>query len=301
MTTADATNYESYFYNNDNFLIEVATEPTFIYMSRLYLSLGFGITAIFLTYALLAIPLKLTILWKMTPFIFTSMIVYVGIYYPVHDAVQIRCGVAVAFLLWAMVPLAKRRYFMAIVLLIVATLFHYSSIAFIPILIVGNMKIGKYWKYLLGITIPICLALYVAGIGATSLIPSSVVEGKLDLYKETSEAGGWEEYALYKHIPFLTEFALLYIFLYFYETIEKHCIYAPILVKILVLEMGYMILFADIPVLGARLHELFGMFNVVAYVQCLYCVKPRYVVRIGIAVFSLAFYIVQMLHDVYFH
>ena len=124
MSTADAENYEFNFYNNDNFLIEMTTEPTFLYLSRLYLSFGFGITAMFLTYALISVPLKLTLLWKLTPYVFTSLIVYVGIYYPMHDVVQIRCGAAIAFLLWAMIPLNKRQYFKATVLLVVATLFH---------------------------------------------------------------------------------------------------------------------------------------------------------------------------------
>ncbi len=301
MTTADALNYENYFYNNDDYIIEIATEPTYIYMSRFYLSLGYGITAVFLTYALIAIPIKLALLWKMTPFVFTSMIVYVGIYYPMHDAVQIRCGVAVAFLLWAIVPLYKRQYIRASALMIVATLFHYSSLAFLPILILGNIKVGKYWKYFLGVAIPICLVLYLAGISAFSLIPKSMIEGKLDLYKDLSDTGYWDKYIPYKQISFIAEFALLYIFIFYYDTIEKHCRYAHILIKVLVLEMGYLIMFAEVEVLGNRLHELFGMFNVLAYTQCMWCIKPNYLVRIGIAAFSLTYYIAQMYNDVYFH
>lgn len=301
ITTADAANYENYFYNNDDFLIEAATEPTFIYMSRLYMSLGYGITAIFLTYAILAIPLKLTLLWKLTPFAFTAMIVYVGIYYPMHDAVQIRCGVATAFLLWAIIPLAKRQYLIAMVLLIVATLFHYSSLAFLPIFLLGNIKIGKYWKWALGTAVPFCLLLYFAGFNAFSLIPEFMIEGKIDLYKEMGESGVLDSYIPYKQLTFMAEFALLYFFIFYYDTIEKHCPYAPILIKVLPLEMGFHIMFSEAEVLGTRLHDLFGMFNVLAYVQCLNCIKPRYVVRIGIAVFSLAYYLVQMHHEIYFH
>lgn len=301
MTTADAVNYEIYFYNNDHYVIEVATEPTFIFLSRLYLSLGFGITAMFLTYALLSIPLKLTMLWKISPYIFTSMVVYVGVYYPMHDAVQIRCGVAVAILLWALIPLAKRQYLKAMALLIVATLFHYSSLAFLPLFIMGNMKINKYWKYALGAAIPICLLLYFAGFSAFSLAPESLIGGKIDYYRETSESGAGVECIPYRQMTFIAEFALLYIFLYFYDTIEKHCPYAPILIKALVLEMAYLIMFAEIEVLGNRLHEVFGMYNVLAYTLCMHCIKPRYVVRIGLAAFSLTHYLAQMYNDVYFH
>jgi len=301
MSTADAMNYENYFYNNDNYIIEIATEPTFIYMSRLYMSLGYGITAVFLTYALIAIPMKLALLWKMSPFVFTSMIVYVGMYYPMHDAVQIRCGVAVAFVLWALIPLAKRQYFKAYALLIIATLFHYSSLAFLPIFLVGNMKINKYWKYFLGAAIPICLILYFAGISALNFIPESLIGGKVDYYKESSETGAGVECIPYRQMTFIVEFILLYVFLFYYETIEKHCIYAPILIKALVLEMGYLVMFSEIEVLGNRFHEIFGMFNVLAYTQCMWFIKPNYVVRIGLAAFSFNFYLAQMYNDVYFH
>ena len=301
LTTADAANYETYFYYNDDIFIEEVTEPTFIYLSRLCLSLGFGITVLFFTYALLAIPLKLMMLWKMTPFVFSSMIVYVGIYFPLHDVVQIRCGVAVALLYLAIIPLEKRQYLLTTILFVLAILFHYSSVAFLPILLMGNMKIGKYWKWVLGAAIPICLLLYIANFSAFSLIPKSLIEGKLDMYKEISDAGVWEPYVLYKQITFLAEFALLYLFIFYYDTIEKHCIYAHILIKVLALEMGYLILFSEIEVLGNRLHELFGMYNVLAFTQCTYFIKPRYAVRIGLTVFSLAYYLSQMLNEVYFH
>ena len=300
MTTTDSQSYEYYYYNNDNIIVEIATEPTYIWLSRFYLSFGFGIVAMFLTYALIAIPIKLTALWKATPYVFTAMIVYMGIYYPLHDAVQIRCGVASSFLLMSIIPLAKKQYFRAFCLTIIATLFHYSALSFLPVLFVGNIKVGKYWKILLGVSIPICLALYFMGIGAVSLIPPSLIEGKLDFYKESSEAGGWDEYVPYKQLTFLAEFAILYIFIFFYETIEKHCVYAPILIKILVIEMAFITLFSEIPVLGGRLHDLFGIFNLLAFTCCMYCIKPKYVVRIGITVLSLTNYLIYMSYHLYF-
>lgn len=301
MTTADAENYENYFYNNDVLFIQIITEPTFQYLSRFYLSLGLEITAIFLTYALIAIPMKLTLLWKMTPFVFTSMIVYIGIYYPMHDVVQIRCGVATAFLLWSIIPLAKRQYFLATTLFVIAILFHYSSFVFLPILLLGNVKINQHWKYILGAAIPICLLMYFAGINAFSLIPESFIEGKLEYYQTRGSSGGLENYVPYKQLSFIVEFISLYIFLFFYDTIEKNCQYAPILIKVLVLGMACHVMFVEVEVLGHRLHDLFGIFYVVAYAQCLYCIKPRYVVRIFLAVFSLAYYLDKMYGDVYFH
>jgi len=300
MTTADAGTYEYYFYYNEDELVELATEPTYIQLSRLVMSMGGEVVVIFFIYSILAIPLKLVVFWKTTPYIFTALIVYLGIYYPRQDVVAIRCGVAAAFLLCALIPLTKRQYFKAFALTLVATMFHYSAFSFMPMLLVGNMKIGKYGRYFLGLAIPLCLALYIAGFGASSLIPASLIEGKLDLYKEMSESGDWAEYVPYKQLTFLAEFVLLYIFLFFRDTIEKQCIYAPILMKILVMKMGFLTLFADIPVLGGRLDDLYGIFTALAFTCCLYCIKPQYVARIGITLFSLGYYLIQMLDQMYF-
>ena len=200
-----------------------------------------------------------------------------------------------------MIPLNKRQYFKATVLLVVATLFHYSSLAFLPILLFGNMKINKYWKWFLGVSVPICLLMYIAGFSFINLIPQSLIGGKVDYYKDMSETGVSDSLVPYTQIRFMGEFALLYVFIFFYETIEKHCSYAPILIKVLALEMGYHIMFADIEALGNRLHDLFGMFNVLAYTQCLYCIKPGYAVRIGITLICLIHYLEQMLSNMYFH
>lgn len=301
MSTADAESYEYYFYYNDDETVETYTEPTYVWFSRMVLAMGGEVIWMFFIFALIAIPLKLLALWKTTPFVFTAMIVYIGIYYPMHDTVQIRCGAATAFLLWALVPLAKREYWAATGLMFVAGLFHYSSFAFLPLLVAGNMPVTKFWRYVFGAAIPICLALYLIHIGAISLIPSSFTdEGKMDLYQSLSEAGGWDEYIPYKQLTFLAEFMLLYVFLFFYDTIEEHCVYAPILVKILVLEMFFLTMFAEVPVLGGRLHDLFGMFNALAFACCLYCIKPRYVARLGIALFALGYYLIQMKDQMYF-
>lgn len=300
MTTVDAATYEYYFFNNDNDIVEMATEPTYIYLSRFFLAMGGEVIMMFFTYAMLAIPLKLTMLWKCTPYVFTALIVYVGICFPLHDAVQIRCGVAAGFLMWALVPLAKRQYLLTIGLVLCATLFHYSSLAFLPVILVGNFRINKYWKYFLGAVIPICLGLYLIHFDVLSLILGSSIEGKVDLYKEMSESGDWEMYIPYKQVTFLGEFVLLYVFLFYYDTIERHCIYAPILIKILVMEMAFITLFSNIPVLGGRLHDLFGTFNALAFTCTLFCVKPRYVARAGIAIFSLTYYLIEMFAQAYF-
>ena len=96
--TADALIYEHIFYHNDEMLVVLTTEPTYLLLSRLVLALGGALWVIFLIYALITIPLKLHVLRKMTPFIFTALVIYVPVYFELHDLVQIRAAAAAAVL-----------------------------------------------------------------------------------------------------------------------------------------------------------------------------------------------------------
>ena len=111
--TADGTIYEHIFYNNDEILTQLTTEPTFLWLSRLVLALGGGLIWMFLIYALIAIPTKMKVLYGMTPYIFTALIIYIPIYFELHDMIQIRAAAACAFLLAALQPLADKRYWTA--------------------------------------------------------------------------------------------------------------------------------------------------------------------------------------------
>ena len=166
MTTADAGTYEYYFYYNENEIVEAAIEPTYIFLSRLILSYGGDITVLFFIYAMLAIPMKLAAMWKLTPYVFTAMMVYIGINYPLHDVVQIRCGVASAFLLWSLYHFEKRRYLKVLLLFLCAIAFHVSSAAMIPIYLFGKIKITRFWRIMLAVTIPVCILLYIIHIGS---------------------------------------------------------------------------------------------------------------------------------------
>lgn len=301
-TTTDAANYEVMFYNNDSILVELTTEPTYVLASRMVQYLGGGVGIVFLLYALLTIPLKLMAVLRLTPFFFTAMMVYVGIYYPLQDVVQIRAGAAAAFLLMSLVPYTDRRYKLTALLFLCATLFHYSSLAFLPLYLVGNASINKYWKYGIGVTIPFVLALYVIGFNPYELIPSQSIGGKLELYQKIADKDSdiSSLYIPYKQVIFLGKVVLLYLYLYLYDSISACTKYAPVVLKALTLSMVYYVVLAPIPVIGSRTHDLLGIVDIVAFTYCLYCIRPGYMVKAGILCFALVIYVMGMLRNAYF-
>lgn len=301
-STTDALNYEMMFNNNGTILVELTTEPTYVYLCRVVEWLGGGVGIVFFIYALLTIPLKLMAIWRLTPFFFTALIIYVGIYYPLQDVVQIRAGAAAAFLLLSLLPYTERRYKNTFLLFVCAILFHYSSVAFLPVYLIGNYEVSKSWRYGIAIGIPVVLLLYVLGFNPYSLIPSESIGGKLELYQKVADKDTSISslYIPYKQVIFLGKAVLLYLYIYMYDNIAANSKYASVVLKALALSMIYYVVLAPIPVIGSRTHDLLGIVDIVAFTYCLYCIKPAYLVKAGILGFALLIYVMGMLRNAYF-
>lgn len=298
--TADGTIYEHIFYNNDEILTQLTTEPTFLWLSRLVLALGGGLIWMFLFYALIAIPTKLKALYGMTPYIFTALIIYIPIYYELHDLIQIRAAAACAFLLLALNPLSNKRYWTATLLMIIAILFHYSSVVFIPFLFIGNRQLGYNSRLVVACVIPVCFVIYLMGKDLFSLIPSSILGGKLDYYQKTSEKGEWEMALLYKNVYFMLKVAMMYLCLYFYNHIVENNRLAPLLLNLFLASILSPMLFSTIPVIASRVSDMYGIIDCIVFTFALYLFSPRYLARFGILIIGIYMLIYHMMSDDYF-
>lgn len=298
--TADGTIYEHIFYNNDEILTQLTTEPTFLWLSRLVLALGGGLIWMFLIYALIAIPTKLKALYGMTPYIFTALIIYIPLYYELHDLIQIRAAAACAFLLLALNPLSNKRYWTATLLMIIAILFHYSSVVFIPFLFIGNRQLGYNSRLVVACVIPVCFVIYLMGKDLFSLIPSSILGGKLDYYQKTSEKGEWEMALLYKNVYFMLKVAMMYLCLYFYNHIVENNRLAPLLLNLFLASILSPMLFSTIPVIASRVSDMYGIIDCIVFTFALYLFSPRYLARFGILIIGIYMLIYHMMSDDYF-
>lgn len=299
--TADAENYERMFYNNDDFLTELATEPSFIYLSRFVLSFGGTIMTIFFIYALISVPAKILALSKLTPYIFTALLIYVPVYFELHDMIQIRAAAAAAFLMLSLISLSKKKYLYAALLMIVAFFFHYSAAVFFPFLLLGNRKLNYVGRIVLGLLVPIGFAMYLMKKDLFSFIPSALTMGKLDLYKETSDKGQWTDIVLpYKNLYFMTKCIILYLCLYFYDYIAEKNRYAPMLINLFAASLFITLSMATIPVIAGRIGDLFGIVDCIVFTFCLYIVVPKYVPRIAISMVGLYMLIYNMIFTEYF-
>lgn len=297
-TTADAENYVNYFMNNDDPLIELMTEPTFIYLARLLLAIGADIIVLFFIYAIITVPTKLTALFKLTPFIFTALMIYIPVYYLMQEVVQIRAGAAAAFLLVSLYLTCEKKYIWATVALITGTLFHYSCIVFLPVLIWGNRPLNITMRCILALMVPFGFIMYFKGIDLLSFLPSSLTEGKVDFYKESAETGDmWSDYILpYKNLYLLMKCALLWLSLLYYETIKAYNKYVDSCLVMLGASIFINLSMATIPVIAGRIGDLYGITDAITFSFCLYYIRPAWVVKCVIAFVGLYMLMFNYVH-----
>ncbi len=299
--TADALDYEVLFYNNDDPLTVIATEPTYIQISRLVLALGGNIVALFFIYAVITIPAKLKALYSLTPYIFTALILYIPVYFEVHDMIQIRAAAAATFLLFCIYQIYQKHHLAATLYLVVATLFHYSAIVYLPFLFIGNRQLNKYGRIAVACLVPICFMMYLLKMDWFSLIPESLVWGKINLYKEMSETGEWQElYPLYYHLYFLIRCGVLYLCLYYYDTIVKHQPIAPLLINIYATSICFLTSMSTIPVIAGRISDMYGIIDCIVFTFLFYIISPKYLVKIGITLTGIYMLIYNILFTDYF-
>ena len=299
--TADALNYEEMFLYNDDVLTELATEPTYIYLSRLVLALGGGLPVVFFVYALISSPVKLRAISRITPYTFTALLIYLPVYFELQDMIQIRTGAAAAFLMTSLIPLSEGRRWRAALLMVCAFFFHYSSLVYFPFLLLGNRQLGLAGRIVVAALLPVCFAMYFLKMDLFSLIPSSLVDGKLDFYKSSSEEGQWNEILTpTKNLYFLAKCSMLYFCLYFYDPIVKQQRMAPLLINLFAMSIFFMLTMATVPVVGSRISDLYGIIDCVVFTFLLYIISPAYVARSAIALLGLYMLVYNMLFTEYF-
>lgn len=299
--TADSESYEMMFYHNDNILIEIATEPTFIYLSRLVLALGGTIRAMFFIYAIITIPLKIKTLSKMTPYIFSALLIYIPIYFEVQDMIQIRAAAAATFLLSSLLPLSRKQYLLSVILMVCGISFHYSAMVYLPFLLIGNWRLNQTWRIIIACTLPVLIAMYFLKKDLISIIPIDLIGGKMDFYKEATEGGDWASgfsplYMVYIWIKCL----VLYFCLYYYDFVVEKNPLATILVNLFIVSIFVPLALSTIPVISGRIGELYGIVDCIVFTFCLYFVRPKYIARSAIVLAGLYMLLHNMLYTEYF-
>lgn len=132
------------------------TEISFILLTDFIKSIRGDASYIFLFYAVLGVGCKLIGINKYSPYVFSSLLVYVAYLYNLQELTQIRAGVATAFLLLSVQYVVDRKFWLFLLMFSLASFFHYSAIFMFFIYFLDPKKINPY-HYILAILLSYAL------------------------------------------------------------------------------------------------------------------------------------------------
>lgn len=152
-------------------LYPLLIEPGFEYVSTFFASLGFD----FIAYRFVCYAVIFFIIWLSTRRIVNSyhllLFVYLS-YSAIIDAIQLRNTLAISFLLAAIFLLAKVKPWWFVGMIMLACVFHYTSIFFLPLFLYKELIpiIEKYKVYLIVFSLGMCAFTFITGFFMQDLI-----------------------------------------------------------------------------------------------------------------------------------
>lgn len=289
--TPDSDNYERMYYSAKT-LESGLREPSFTIISYYLSSLGFGINALFFTYAIISIPLRLNIIWKMSQMPLVTLAIYISHYYQLHDLIQIRTAVASALFLFAIYYRVQKKNKLAILSLIIGTLFHYAALAGFIIFLFNNKPLKQYQQIILYAIVPLGVIFYFAGFDIASFIPDEFGGNRLAVYRQLKDKGIEDEQAgwiFYKNPLVLTNICLYYGCLIYHRYLTNYDKFLPIMLKIMALAFVCMLTLENISsVLASRLNEYFEIVSIFMWTTAIYAFTPQLYGKILVNVISTA-------------
>jgi hypothetical protein len=118
----------------------VLIEPMFRLIAFIF---NYNTRALFVTYALLAVPLKMFAIFKLSKYPLFSLLTYFCLFFILHEMTQIRIGVSIGILLLSITDLHDRRFIPFLLKVLLATLFHFSAIVFLCAYLFNPYSINK--------------------------------------------------------------------------------------------------------------------------------------------------------------
>lgn len=110
------------------------TERGYLLLNKLVLSLGGSVTTLFLIVAIVTGFLNYSIIYKISPYPFLSLLFYLSFFYLYRDFTQIRYGLSCGLVFYAIYYFINRRFFLFSLFLISSFFFHNTSYILLLIL-----------------------------------------------------------------------------------------------------------------------------------------------------------------------
>lgn len=230
----------------------------FCYIAEYFFSSSVGI---FYIYALVSIPVKAFVIWRLSPYPFLSLLVYASYAYVLYDFTQIRAGLAASFVLLAFYFYVSNGGYKTSLALVAAVFFHFSAFVFLFVFVLfsmGNFLLVSAILFLLSLLIALVSLLAPGEVGGIVRLLSGLdFTGKVSMYLSLQSEG------VLNDISFLRRFAPV---LYCLLPLILHAFYIGrdrlllLYVEVLCIGMFVFSFFSTLPALAYRLSDYFFIF-----------------------------------------
>jgi len=297
----DSENYEMYFLHNDDPMLAITVEYSFLLLSQIFNIFTSDVHIMFFFYAGIGITLKMLAIKRLSDLWFLPMIVYLGNYYILHDLTQIRAAIVSGVFLLALIPLAEGRKKIAATLILVGCIFHYSTIALFPALFLSNKDMSSNERVAWASLVPIGFFIYFLHISIFTQIPIPYIGDKIELYQELSEKGIMgDEINVFNAVYLVTCLTYLYILL-FYNLVKEHNKYLPLMLKCSGISVFSFTAFSSLPVVAFRVCELYGIVQIIIFSNIYYTIKPGWLGKLAVTVVGVTLFCVNAFYAEILH
>lgn len=290
----DSENYENYFLNYDDPLVEMSVEYSFRLLSRLLSSVFDDVHVIFLLYALVGVMLKMLAFRRLSEFFYLPVAIYIGYYYLLHDLTQIRASVVSGLTLFAILLISEGRRREAFGLLLISCLFHYSAIILLPTVFLGRQDMSIKERWVWAALVPLGYFTYFLPFNVVTSIEIPYITGKLELYENLRDKGIVGDEINVFNIVFLVRCAAYLFVLYFYDAIRPSAKCLPVMLKYMGLSVFCFLFFSKLPVMAFRTSELFGIAEIFIFTYIFYTILPKALGKAVVSVIALALFVVYV-------
>lgn len=285
--------YEPYAYYIYNNIDSPPMEPGFsilLWITQLF----HNSIALLLTVAIIAVALKASFIYKYSYNYFLSLLIYFHISFLIHDMGQMRYGLAMGVVLWAMDALLKDKKKMFFVLVTLAVSFHYSALIVYPIYFLRNYRVSTKLFIILCLSSFALVTLNATGVffWVADHIPIVGVVHRIDFY--VTEGGDFESKGAGFNFSFLFRLFVLLLFYFVKKHNDNHVVNA--FFNFYVYGIFVYLILTSVPSFSYRCSFYFKLLEIIIIPFIIYRVR-----NILLKPILLAFMISYCSYGVFFH
>jgi len=216
------------------------------------------VVAIMLFYAFSSLLLKIYAINRLSINPYLSILFYFSYYFLVQEMTQIRIGLASGIFLISLIPFLKGKRITFTCLILLATLFHYSAIFYLLLLI---FKTTKFNKTLYSLALVLSVILGIVKLPLLSLLGNfdpSNLSGKLNSYIEISESGG-ATINVFNSLNICNILCCVYLIFFVNKEIFASDSRLVLFLKCNILSIFLLSFLAGVPTVSLRFNQLFGI------------------------------------------